>query len=97
MAEITNLATNQSHFASAHMTPSQHENELSLSPPKPNNASWGYNHSVSTPVGLGEVLNVWSITPNRVTFNTITISSNGDATTYPWPVPFDGVGATTNE
>ena len=74
----------------------QHGDELSLSPPKPNNASWGY-HSVSTPVGLGEVLHVWSITPNRVTFNTMTILSKGDATTYPWPAPFDGVGATENE
>ena len=75
----------------------QHGDELSLSPPKPNNASWGYNHSVSTPVGLGEVLHVWSITRNRVTFNTMTILSKGDATTYPWPAPFDGVGATENE
>ena len=92
----TQPITNQSQFASAYTTLCQHGNELSLSPPNLNNASWGY-HSVTTPVGLREVLHVWSITPNRVTFNAISISSNGDATTYPWPAPFDGVGATENE
>ena len=52
--------TNQFQVAPAHTTLGQHENELSLSPPKLNNASWGY-HSVSTPVGLGEVLHEWSL------------------------------------
>ena len=91
------LTTNQFQSASAHMTLCQQEIEISLSFTRPNNASWGYNHSVTTPVGLREVPHVWSITPNRVTFNTMKILSKGDATTYPWPAPFDGVGATENE
>ena len=66
----TQLATNQFQSASAHMTHCQHETELSLSFTRPNNASWGY-HSVSAPVGLGEVLHVRSSTINRVTFSTI--------------------------
>ena len=78
------------------MTHCQHEIELSLSFTRPNNASWGY-HSVYTPVGLGEVLHVWSFTHNRANFNTFTILVKGDATTYPWPASFDEVGATNNE
>ena len=82
--------------ATAHATNGQYKDEISLSSPKPNNASWGY-HSVYTPVGLGEVLHVWSFTPNRVTSNTFTILEKGDATTYPWLASFDEVGATNNE
>ena len=90
------LVSNWFQSAAAHITHGQYKDEISLSPPKPNNASWGY-HSVYTPVGLGEVLHVWSFTHNRANFNTFTILVKGDATTYPWPASFDEVGATNNE
>ena len=66
--------TNQLQVAPAHITLGQHGNELSLSPTILNNASWGY-HSKCTPVGLGEVLRVWSFPPNRVIFSTICVSA----------------------
>ena len=90
-------ATNRFQYAPAHATLCQCENERSLSHPKLNNASWGYNHSIHTPLGLGEVLPLWPFTPNRVTSDTFTILEKGDATTYPWPASFDEVGAPNNE
>ena len=90
------LVSNWFQSAAAHITHGQYKDKISLSPPKPNNASWGY-HSVYTPVGLGEVLHVWSFTHNRANFNTFTILVKGDATTDPWPASFDEVGATNNE